>query len=122
MSKPSQCASERNDPFGIYPLFNHETGNVIGTVHNGKIIYDSGQLYTTEMNALAGSGPTPIIDSLRDKSRLRSQTDKELDLNEILLGEKKPKKDSPSTIALSGSSNSNRLTRQKSLTELLGGA
>lgn len=70
MTKVSQSLTDRIDRDGIAPLFNHDTGEVIGTFYRGKITYFKNNSST---NSLAATVSKP-----------------------------------------------NRLTREKSLTELLG--
>ena len=85
--KVSTCPSERNDPEGIHPLFNHSTGEVIGEQRHGKLIY------FTERNQ---NSSTPLTDSYMNGTDFPSPQ---------------------TTIRPSV----NRLTKPKSLTELLGG-
>jgi len=64
MSKPSQSLTERDDRNGS-PLFDRNTGEVIGTFKNGKITYFARNIKNT---SLASSRP-----------------DKQKDVTEILL-------------------------------------
>jgi hypothetical protein len=55
LAKVPLSATERNDPEGIHPLFDHDTGEVIGEQRYGKLIF-----FDKNRNV----SQTPIIDSL----------------------------------------------------------
>ena len=93
LTKVSISVTDRKDEYGVHPLFDHKTSEVIGELRHGKITYFDKSRWTESCQS---NGPTPITDSLMNGT------------------------DFPSPQTSMGN-RPNRLTRQKSLTELFGG-